>query len=528
MQKFYITICVFLLLACEGVLHENEDKYDTLDNEEEKIALLEGIYSNFKQIYGQNYFQILTNSDDINYIEELELPGCSLSKNGYYKGYDELINNNFQKLYSGIITANKLIQQCSSPKDNYLLGEVYLLRAYSYYVLVRLYINLPLVTDIDVNFNLKKSSTKELYAFIESDYMKALELLPENMADLRYPHQSPTKSSVKALLAEMYLSMAGYPLYDTEKYELAAQYSGEVIESAQVYNYSLVEDINDLWKENSPQYSESLFSLFFRTETDGNNTNLIGMIDSDFEYGITTSGIGESMITTSLYYKSQYISDFRFFADFPHNYRKYNTMKCGAYLYYDYDDKNQTNNYLEFIPYDPYNNPCKYAMNGGYLKWADKTILDTINKDSFFRKGIDVPVYLLRYTQTLLTYAESKARIGEPDDIAYNIMNKIRRRANGLPLDQESDFDLSEGLNSQQFIDSVLYERKWELCMEPNGRWFDIIRLDILEEIQNNAMYPYAITTIPDSYYSDDGYFFKIPEHDKWINPNLSDTTKTN
>jgi hypothetical protein len=39
----------------------------------------------------------------------------------------------------------------------------------------------------------------------------------------------------------------------------------------------------------------------------------------------------------------------------------------------------------------------------------------------------------------------------------------IRRRANGVDPYSPSVYDLSQGLSREQFIDSVVWERAWEL-----------------------------------------------------------------
>jgi starch-binding outer membrane protein, SusD/RagB family len=133
-----------------------------------------------------------------------------------------------------------------------------------------------------------------------------------------------------------------------------------------------------------------------------------------------------------------------------------------------------------------------------------------------------VTVYLLRYAQTLLTYAEAKARSGQLDDSAYEAVNIIRRRANKLDIHTPSDFDLPKGLSSEQFLDSVVWERAWELCFEPDGRWFDLVRLDLKDKLNNEYRYSFDVpTVVPQSLLTDDWYFYKIPQEDRWLNPNF-------
>ena len=132
-------------------------------------------------------------------------------------------------------------------------------------------------------------------------------------------------------------------------------------------------------------------------------------------------------------------------------------------------------------------------------------------------------LYLLRYAQTLLTYAEAKARSGDIDESAYEAVNQIRRRANKLDPFTPSQFDLSPGLTTEQFLDSVVWERAWELCTEPEGRWFDIVRLDLRSKLAEYR-YPQDVPTrVSDDFLNEDWYFYLIPQEDRWLNPNYGD-----
>jgi len=68
---------------------------------------------------------------------------------------------------------------------------------------------------------------------------------------------------------------------------------------------------------------------------------------------------------------------------------------------------------------------------------------------------------------------------GGVDASAYNAVNLIRSRA-GLP-------DLTPGLSATDFRDSVVAERGWEFAGgEPASHWFDLIRLEKVEEAALN------------------------------------------
>ncbi len=84
-------------------------------------------------------------------------------------------------------------------------------------------------------------------------------------------------------------------------------------------------------------------------------------------------------------------------------------------------------------------------------------------------------VYVIRYAEVLLTYAEAKAMSTGVDASAYAAVNEVRKRA-GLK-------DLQVGLSAIQFRDAILEERGWEFAgFEPASRWFDLIRTETVEK----------------------------------------------
>jgi hypothetical protein len=128
-------------------------------------------------------------------------------------------------------------------------------------------------------------------------------------------------------------------------------------------------------------------------------------------------------------------------------------------------------------------------------------------------------VYLFRYAHTLLTYAEAEARAGNPNAKAYECVNQIRRRAHKIDLHSPSVYDLQPGLSPAVFADSVVWERAWELCGEPEGRWFDLIRLEQVENLPNLRDLG---ENGPPNYPADkNDYFFPLPDFDQNLNPNL-------
>jgi hypothetical protein len=498
MNKYWIIILLFCF-SCESIFHEEDNNYIILDKRQEKIDMINGIYSLLTQVHNKDYFSCFLRSDDINhygiYSFSTKYGGCS-SSYAPIIDFEKVIGNIYLKLYTAILSANTLIAQSKQNEDAEILGEAYFLRAYCYFKLARLFGKVPIVTDTEVNFLLKMPSYKEVYEFIEGDLNKALTLLPETYSNARIKGETPNKGTAKAILAEVYLSMAGFPVNDKSKYAESAKLAGEVIEQASLYNYALLDDMANLWKSEYRHNVENVFGLFFDDGTEETNTNI---------YVLQT-------------WKSFYIPGLKFYANFPDNYRKIESFKTGEYVKFTTQLADTIIFGLFFDKYDPISEPCIFISSVYSFKWANQYTEYENDYNS------NVTLSLLRYAQTLLTYAEAKAHIGEPDASAYEAVNKVRRRSNKLDLNSTSVFDLSPNLTQEQFIDSVVWERAWELCFEPDGRWFDIIRLDLKDKLRQYRFNYEVITSIPKYLLSNDWYFYSLPQQDRWLNPNLEDT----
>ncbi len=156
--------------------------------------------------------------------------------------------------------------------------------------------------------------------------------------------------------------------------------------------------------------------------------------------------------------------------------------------------------------------------DGTVLNWKElknprpyyKKLMKSEKAPNYYNHASQIPMRMLRYSQTALTYAEAKARTPEgPDALAYKCLNDIRTRAG---LDTYSE------LSNSDFIDKCVQERAWELCGE-RVRWFDMVRLEIVEEVvakkdpaDNQPMH--AIT--------EKDYTFPIPIHDELLNSQLN------
>jgi hypothetical protein len=235
--------------------------------------------------------------------------------------------------------------------------------------------------------------------------------------------------AVKSLMAQVYITMAGYPLQKgAAYYDLAAKKAEEVIDSKQ---FSLFPAYADLHNPSKKNIGENIFMMQFRTQ----------IIPSSWQVAIIPYNKNISAYsdeTGGIYANINFIRSFE-----PGDLR----VKEKQFFYTNYTSESDRTRTVEL---------------GGYYiyKHFDETAqLTTANSD------LNWPV--IRYADVLLTYAEAANETAGPGTKAYSAVKEIRDRAQ-LP-------ELS-GLSKEQFREAVWRERWFELCYE-NTTWFDMVRL---------------------------------------------------
>lgn len=553
-QHIFIIIFSFLLIGCEKIFHEPKISIASIKTQEQLIEAAEGCWAQF--IWALNYpdhlgfyYQNLK-GDDLAYgtayygrIYEPNPPlgglcfGVDYPRRTKYFTYTGYL---YESFYRVIASTNNLITQFRniSGEDKptqEIMGEMFLLRAYCHFRLTRTYGQIPVIKDIEVDYNLSKPSYTQIYEFIESDLQVALTLLPEATDNARIPGKRPGKKAAKALLAEVYLHWAGYPIKNTEKYSLAAKEAGELIENSDYYGAELLPDFTYLWDADHTLNKESLFTLYFVEPGKVNSMDQINLM-----YSQTAANLySRSFILFPSYYDwnnsigysgriepTFFASELSFFHRYPSGYRKNITFFNEIYV--------PEENYFEYQADTGYIylDTLSICERPGYRKFYyeeslhagahDFSFIDTGNFINYNEIYIGATkIYLYRFAHTLLTYAEAKARSGQLDASAYEAVNRIRRRAHDVDQFSPSIYDLTPGLSPEVFADSVVWERAWELAGEPEGRYFDLLRLEKLEDLY--LYRHYQEQSPPWKTITRDEYFLPIPEHDIILSPGLGE-----
>ena len=393
-----------------------------------------------------------------------------------------LIGAAWRNPYDIIYAANNVMENFHrvDGRENFInqaVGQARFLRAFAYFWMTRVYGDLPLVTSATADLEIELSPVADIYDLIIEDLTFAKENLPTE-----WPGEPgrPTSWTAKSVLAQVYLTMGGWPLKDASKYALAASEAKDVIDNGP---YDLLDNFEDLWKMSSDNNQEFIWTVQF-TGIPGNPqmTSIVGY----------TTMPGEESGWDDLFF------EVGFYNRFPAGARKDATFHTQ----------------FQNAPGDPVIDFTASSTKHPYIaKYRDGALNYLPSFEHPFLTSRDI--CYLRFAEILLTYAEAQAMAdGAPNTFAYQCIDRVRDRA-GLD-------DLVPGLEQMAFRDSVVAERGWELAGE-YSRWFDLIRTEKVEEM-NALKDPVDMT--PLNTIDKSKYHAPIPYNEILLNPSLENSTQ--
>lgn len=347
-----------------------------------------------------------------------------------------------------------------------LEAEGKFLRAHNYFMLVRMFGGVPLITEDtpDPLLNpMPRASIADVYALIVSDLTYAAEHLPESWPGAP---GKPTKGAAKGILAKVYLTMATYPLHDVSNYQKAADVALEVINSGV---YHLVDSVSQVFSLANKYGPEMMWS-YNSTYDDVATSPQIWTAEEYF------ASWGDAAVDTAFEHR------------WPDQPRKQ------AYLFTDWDGKH----YTDFSYETPF----------------VKKFFFYISEDDFNGDASTVNYPIIRYADVLLIYAEAANMASggaTAPQGAVNAINQVINRANGFQPNAGHPL-LTTSMPKAAFDAAVIQERNWELVFENCDRWFDICRKRILDD-------PNVTVRESDrANFTQDDYLFPIPQTDLRIN----------
>ena len=406
------------------------------------------------------------------------------SSAGWSMPYDVILQANFS-----IQGQERLIENgIDKTKVNTLVAEAYFLRSWAYFWLVRLYGDVPIVLSPEytvANSGLPRSPVSDVYDQILADLDFAINNLPDDQME----RARANRWAAKALRAKVYLTMASWPLKDASKYSLALQDATDVINGgAFMLEQNFADIFNIDYEDTNTEY---IWQIKFC-----NISNCPGR-------GLTTPFASQTTKPSELGGFQDIFIEKTYFNKFPTGLRKDYTFLTELY----------SEDGVTVIPWQSF---------GWKHPFLSKFYSGTVDKYAPYepQKGTTAPASeldfpMFRITEMLMIYAEAQVMGGGGDaGTALEYMNKIRRRAKGVPINSP-DVDDWANMTQQDIID----ERGWELVGEMK-RWFDLIRTETLA----NALTDRDPSELP--LIGDPGnknlYYHPLPDLDLELNPKLT------
>lgn len=377
--------------------------------------------------------------------------------------------------WPGILRSNIVLTAApgldiDSEIKNRCMGEAYFLRANYYFILVRFFGDVPLITEpqnSSSNLYPGRDPKAEVYAQIISDLENAIELLPgkEQYADADKGRAS--KGSAVGMLAKVHLTLGNWQQVVT----LTTQLEG--------MGYSLNDNYADNFNPATENSNESLFEIQY-VDNAGYD---FWSNENQSSWTSTFMGPRGSGMVAGAYGWNQPTQEF------VDQYEPNDARKDVTILY-------EGGPLFDGLAYD-----ASYSFTGYNVR---KFLVPLSISPTYDNSPLNFPV--LRYSDVLLMKAEALNELGQTAQ-AETPLNAVRNRA-GLD-------NITSGLSQAAFREVVLKERRIELAFEGH-RWFDLIRV-------NNGQYGLDfLHSIGKTNATDKHLLLPIPQIERDRNPNLS------
>lgn len=469
MRKNIISaIGCFFLLSTTSCVDLNQEPKSWITEEEyielptDVISVEKAASGLYKNLWGGNYEfccrmlrlgasadQIASNpTKPLQYLIDMQ-PSVGLNKGDDWA-------SPWKNFFSIITASNKILNGTPIPSDpkeaekfNAALGEVHFMRALAYFHLVRLFGDMPLVRTQEEGLNdPKRSPVADIYnKIILPDLTAAIASLPE--VSRSKSSDTPSKWAAKTMLADVYLTMAGWPLkLGKDYYAKAAAEAKDIINRAGI---SLEPTYAGLWQEaTKTTVREHLFAVHNSTQDKTYSQYGTSFYPSSFWSVAQNKGGGWA----------DYYADPNYMASYPDGARKdFNYMTKWTV---------KINNVVKEVTWQESEHgfPCfsKYqGYDNGQAGFASA------------QSGGLTPIY--RYADVLLFYAEASVQAtGAVDALALDCLQRVQNRAGESPVTTSTD--------PAVFDKAVFNEYGWEFLIEGAKRWFQIVRREKVAEVK--------------------------------------------
>lgn len=371
-------------------------------------------------------------------------------------------------LRSNLVLKNVPDMAISQAIKDRIVGEAYFLRAHYYFILIRLFGDVPLITvpqTPEDDLRPARTPKAQVYDLIISDLKKAIDLLPIRSTYTGADVGRASKGSAVGMLAKVYLTLGNYA--ETVNY----------CRQVTALGYQLNSNYSDNFSPATRNSNEALFEVQYKGKTsysfwDNENqaswvSTFTGPRNADFVGG----GYGWNQPT----------------AEFVNQYEAGDNRKDKTILYAgcpDFDGK-------PFL--------AAYSTTGYNLR---KFLVPRSLSPDYDTNPSNWPV--LRYADVLLMEAEALCELNKLTE-ALIPLNQVRQRAGLAGV---------SGLNQIDLRNKIKAERRIELAFE-GQRWFDLVRY-------NNGYAQSFFQSIGKSNFTSKHLLLPIPQKEIDANPNLT------
>lgn len=431
-------------------------------------------------------------------------------------------------LYKGIGNANAFLSKIEGTEldpDGSMCAQARFLRAYYHFVLAQNWLDVPLKTSPTQSYKDVKIAPTPQYEVMKWAVKEMEDVLPIIPKDLKYAPSDVTETTVRGILARIYLYMAGEAVSGVsaeEKHEYfgkAAQYCLDIINSGKHRlnpDYSQI-FINYVADRYDKEYGESMWEVDFYGDRSssmyyGNSRwgdlNGLRCSSGDTDYANHTVNWSYGLFGNTYYLWQLYMDEDRTpyergLPDItdkrqawnlpPFNYDGTNNMAVTYPYGGDPSDVRVLKGAVDRTPYYyvsttgvvSTNETPSYMPGGRNIgKFRREAQYEGIKNFKNIWTGINVP--LLRYSDVLLMYVEAVNEYNKaPSEELYNIILPLRERA-GVETQPYAKYNTYKKF--QQFVRN---ERARELCFE-GLRKHDLIRWGIyvqsMHEVRDLAL----------------------------------------
>ena len=418
---------------------------------------------------------------------------------------------------------------------NYTLAIAHYWRAFFYFYLVRTWEKVPIILEAEINYEASPNSMQEVYDLILSD-LKIAEGARINYTKAPFSLNGRNtvvgQAGVKATLAYVYMTMAGWPLNKgAEYYQLAAAKAKEVIDAVEngTYNYTLYDEhwkIYSVRPEYNYNHSETLNAVYYNRDTGGH-----GNVYADYINEIN-GGWGNSN------------AEIKFWCDYPEGPRKTAAYFPKMYLFgFGVQDW--------WYDTDP---PSRMQVRPSFMRTIEGQVrgtdYDVYDPGAPHSGSGDKSSKMVNLTEVYLWYAEAIGRLGQTNPQAISYVNMIRNRADGFGVvadrstvgTPERDHVpvyvniYPDNMSASELAEAAYNEHGWEIagnyCGTVAARYWDMHRMnrvkDHFEERKRDPLYEVAPGvfrrmggTPTTGEWSDARMWLPYPANEVMLNPNL-------